>query len=308
MPELAIEVDEDVFSRLRAFTCSRGLDLGTFVSEQLRAVAEDTVGVIMPASAARPLLFMSRHGGRDQAAAMLATAGWYGFERPMPLHFYASALSFPGLVLDVGANTGFYSLLAACASDQNRVLAFEPDESVLQGLRGNIAANRLEDRITVSDLALSSRTGFATLYVPTQEHGLIETSSSLESAFKGVHSELRQVQVDTLDNTLEKLSVGQQSVSLLKVDVEGHEAAVLEGGARTVARWRPIVFVEVLAGADASTLSRFIAEQGYLDVPLLSGTELVARGTVRFEAHAWNHALVPQERISRFLTLAHSVL
>ena len=59
--------------------------------------------------------------GRDQIAAEVARSGWEGFETPLPRFFFQTARRVPGLLVDVGANTGFYSLLGAAASPRNRL-------------------------------------------------------------------------------------------------------------------------------------------------------------------------------------------
>lgn len=244
---------------------------------------------------------MDTLGGRDQIVAAALHSSWTEFERPLPAMFHACVAHRLGLVIDVGANTGFYALLAACASRLVRVLAFEPYRTVFEVLERNIAANRTHGRIEAIPLALSSRTGEATLYIPTQEHGLMETSSSLEQGFKAVHSEALAIRTVTLDDFLAGHPLGREPVTLIKVDVEGHEAEVLAGARRTIARWRPVLFVEVLPLADAAAMTRFLTEENYVDYPIRP--DLPLRPEPRVEAHpdAWNHALVPAEAATGFL-------
>lgn len=246
-------------------------------------------------------MIMDTLGGRDQIVAAAAQSSWTGFERPLPEMFHACVAHRDGMVIDVGANTGFYALLATCASRTARVLAFEPYRAVFEVLERNIAANRASGRIDAIPLALSSRTGEATLYIPTQEHGLMETSSSLEQGFKAVHSEAQAIRTVTLDDFLDGHPRGREPVTLIKVDVEGHEAEVLAGARRTIARWRPVLFVEVLPLADASAMTRFLAEDDYIDFPIRPDARL--RPEPRVEAHpdAWNHAMIPAEAASWFL-------
>jgi FkbM family methyltransferase len=192
-------------------------------------------------------------------------------------------------------------MLGACANSSNDVIAFEPDPPVHAALQQNIDVNSLRDRITAFLMALSSTVGMASLFIPSQEHGLIESSSSLEASFKNSHSEVRRVQVDTLDRFLENPAFSQKGISLIKIDVEGHEASVLAGAHATVAKWRPILFVEVLDRADFASLSSFIAQHNYVDVPLRAEGALTAQGIVTYDQTALNHVLVPPERLAEFL-------
>lgn len=251
-------------------------------------------------------MLMDALGGRDQIVAMAAQSSWLAFEQPLPAVFHASVARDPGTVIDVGANTGFYACLAFFASPKARVLAFEPYQTVFDVLARNIAANKARGRIEPVPWALSSCRGTASLYVPTQEHGLMETSASLEQAFKEAHSEARSVETVTLDGYLATHPCAQERVTLIKMDVEGHETAVLAGARQTIARWRPLLFIEVLPPADAAALTRFLAEDDYIDVPLRPGAPLQPEEQVRSHGDAWNHALVPAEAAAQFLLLPTS--
>jgi FkbM family methyltransferase len=305
---LSISVDEAVLARAEASAAARHKALQEFLIEYLRIVGDDIATIELPHSAYRPFVQMYRHRGRDTTAGYVAKGGWDTFERPMPSYFFACAKMHPGIVIDGGANTGFYSLLAACASADNRTLAFEPDPVVYGLLRANIDANNLGSFIVTEAAALSGGEGVAPLYVPAQDHGLVETSSSLESRFKPRHYETIEVKTVTVDGLTAVTSPPGQNVSVIKIDVAGHECAVLRGAVETVARHRPVIFMEILERADIGFLSHFIARQGYVDVPLRSDGPLMAQGTVAFDPAAWNHAFVPTEFVARFLTASRAAI
>ena len=206
-------------------------------------IADDTVSVEINGSGR---FRMALHQRRDLVAAIIADGGWEAFESPMPMYYFAHLAESPGLVIDVGINTGFYAFVACLASSLNFVLGFEPDATVREFLWQNIGLNQLADRISVSPVALSNRIGVAQLYIPDPGHGLIESSSSLDGSFKVRHSGVVEVNVSTLDAVLSSQIWQDQPVSAIKIDVEGHELAVLEGAASTIEKWRPLVFVEYL--------------------------------------------------------------
>ena len=120
-------------------------------------------------------------GGAD-AVAVQMQRGLY--EAPLPMLTMAIAIRTKGLFIDVGANNGLYSILAAIARPDLRGLAFEPYPPVVDVLRGNLAINALDARIDVVQCALSDHDGEAALFLPDQGHGLLETSCSLEAKFK----------------------------------------------------------------------------------------------------------------------------
>lgn len=303
---IRLNIDEASLARAEAYAASKRLTIEALVSLYLRDIGDDLVSAALPSGACQPFMQMLRHKGRDTTAAFLGKGGWNEFERPMPGCFYAWARMVPGLIVDGGANTGFYALLSAYASAQNRVLAFEPDPAVHGLLQRNIDANGLGARITAYATALSDRNGHGVLHIPTQDHGVIETSSSLEGKFKSQFSEVLEVETVTIDHALGAPDLRGQRVSLIKIDVAGHEAAVLAGAERTIAEHRPVVFAEVLDRAEFDLLSRFVARHDYLDVPLRPQGTLTAQGAVTFVGEAWNHALVPAEALPRFLGAARS--
>lgn len=252
-------------------------------------------------------ILMDPVNGRDQIVLMAAGSSWDEFERPLPGIIRACAEAAPrGVIVDVGANTGFYALIAARAAPAARILAFEPFPLALDTLRRNIAVNA-GVRIRAVPMALSDHTGTATLYVPTQEHGLVETSSSLEEGFRSNYGSTQIVPTTTLDTFLSADRLARQRVTMIKADVEGHEASVIAGARATIARWRPLLFLEVLPHGDAVALTRFLAEERYVDIPIRQGVPLRTEPHVVHHGDAWNHALVPAEGAERFLQLAATV-
>ncbi len=303
---ITIGLDDPELARAEAYAAAKRRTIEELVHGYLRSIGNDFVEAELPRGSCNPFLQMQRHGGRDTTAGFLARGAWDEFERPMPGYFYAWARLHPGIVIDGGANTGFYSLLAANASAQNHVLAFEPDPLIRGLLQANIEANGLAARVAAHAAALSDRNGRGMLHIPTQDHGVIETSSSLESKFKSRFSEVLEVETLTIDEVAGTWDLHGLPVRLIKIDVAGHEGAALAGAEETVARHRPVVFAEVLDRADFGVLSQFIARHNYTDVPLRSQGALSGQGTVTFEGDAWNHALVPAETLPRFLVAARS--
>ena len=257
----------------------------------------------LPDDAARKSFKMRRHNGRDQVATALADGGWESFEQPFPAYFYGWAKLCPGLIVDVGANTGFYTLLAACASPMNRVISVEPNSEIMAVCQDNVLLSGMTAQVMAAPLALSDKPGRATLFIPTQEHGLIETSSSLEAGFKAAHSEMREVEVDTLDGYVNRHRPGE-AISIIKVDVEGHEPSVLKGARDTIAAWRPVLFVEVLWPGVAEFSTTFLKDHDYSDLPLKLDGPLASGTEVEFVSDGWNHAFVPNEKLALFMTLS----
>lgn len=135
--------------------------------------------------------------------------------------------------LDIGANKGVYAwLLRDCS---RAVYAFEPNPKMYRFLK-RLAG----DRITVSPVAVSDRTGPATLRVPRHRRGGFSNQGASLSDVK-VPGDFMGVEIQA--QRLDDMEIGD--VGFIKIDVEGFEQAVLEGGRETIARDRPVLLIEM---------------------------------------------------------------
>ena len=237
-------------------------------------------------------ILLSTARGRDSIALRLARGGWTGFEAPVPDVVAACAQCIEGVFFDVGANTGLYSLLVARASLRTSVYAFEPYPPARENLLVNITCNSLASRINVTEFALSERKGIQAMYIPLQDHGSIESSSSLNPDFKPEHARVIQVKTITLDEYVQDNEINH--LGLLKIDVESTEHQVIAGALETIKRNRPLIVLEVLHLANHQWLNHFCQENSYraftLHVDSIRG-----RDQVTFDNSAWNQCFCPQE-------------
>lgn len=131
-------------------------------------------------------------------------------------------------VIDVGAYTGLFSLIAA--QEGANVIAFEPNAAVRARFRENILTNRYEDDIQVLAMAASDKAGEAAMEVNAK---VPLTSGGKLVSGKGI-------QLITID------SLGLDDVSAIKIDVEGHELTVILGAEKTITQCRPLLITEYL--------------------------------------------------------------
>jgi FkbM family methyltransferase len=229
---------------------------------------------------------MYRLGGNDQIVRAIHDNGWRGFERPLPDVFCLLVRELKGgVVYDVGANTGFYGLVAVTANRHIEVQAFEPARQILPLLERNVALSPHRNRIEINAMGVSDRCGSAKLYVPPTS-GVVETSSSLEPDFKLEHLQSYEVPVTTIDRHWS--GIGRPDVAMVKIDVEGHELPALRGATEMVSQSRPVLVVEVLAGAPMAGLEEFVSAHDLVDIRV-SPMELVIGDTIQWHELAWNH-------------------
>lgn len=149
--------------------------------------------------------------------------------------------------VDVGAYMGIHSMLMGrMVGDSGQVYAFEPQRKMYRELVHNIALNDLEDVVLPLRFALGAHRAVIEMdaaavrtfsgpagpsAVPILEDGSVSVGAG------GDKAELRPL--DDFNLT---------GVSLIKIDVEGHEAEVLKGAQATIAANRPVVVLEILGG------------------------------------------------------------
>jgi FkbM family methyltransferase len=156
--------------------------------------------------------------------------------------------------IDVGANEGSY--IHFMRRYARRAYAFEPVPWLAERLH-----DKFGDDVTVIPAALSDTAGRAQLRIPVIDGELITGLSSLDTP-AGTATDMREVEVETV--ALDDAYSGD--LGFIKIDVEGHEDAVLRGARRTVARCRPRVQIEIIEDLSPGGLCRadaFFGELGY---------------------------------------------
>lgn len=176
-------------------------------------------------------------------------------------------------VIDVGANLGFFTRLFVERSCCANVLAIEPEERNLSALREG-AARWGRGRVQIIEAAVAEVNGTVNLRVDDRNHADHQLASD------GLP--VRSVRLDDL--VAER---GVRHVGMIKIDVQGAEARVLQGGTDVLAQHRPAIFIELdperleKQGATPAVLLDLLADAGYA-FSLLSaaGAEPCSRETV----------------------------
>ena len=249
--------------------------------------------------------FMNRDD-LDFIAGQIWERGLSAYEAPTPGLIVSLCQGGAGAVLDVGANTGVFSLLAAASSPVSEVFAFEPLGHIRQILDANLSLNpSLSPRVHVHACALSNRTGSSRFFETVNDQGFLTTSSSLEASHArcvdGGKFLDGEVETITVDAWAERY-LGDMPIRLMKIDVESHEYAVIEGAAAMIARHRPMIILEVLPGAEVRPIQQMIDKQRYL---VFAITPMALRQTFRlhYSSDATNHLLCPVEQVERVFRL-----
>lgn len=164
----------------------------------------------------------------------------------------------PGMTFyDVGANIGFFSLLAArIVGPLGRVVSFEADSEIAARLRENLARNGFEKATVVQRAVWSEPT---TVFFARADSKVSPDRGLGHVAVHGNSSNTTAVDAIALDG----FAGSERPPDFIKCDVEGAEAAVFAGAEKLLRQKRPILLVEMHSAEDHRLLSRKFSEFAY---------------------------------------------
>jgi FkbM family methyltransferase len=175
---------------------------------------------------------------------------WLGSYEYEKQHALARALAPGNVVYDLGANVGFYSLLASVlVGTAGRVYCFEPLARNIVYLRMHVALNGLENCF-VFEAAVSDTDGDAR-FDPLAEPSMGRLSDRGDQV-------VRTVRLDSLVDRGQILPP-----TLMKIDIEGGEFAALKGAARIIEKYRPTIVLSTHGVEVHRTCLQFLSERGY---------------------------------------------
>jgi len=136
--------------------------------------------------------------------------------------------------LDIGANSGIYSLLASKRC--SKVFSFEPDSVTRSRLEKNIKLNNIKN-VKVIPYAVSDRESRANFYINPSNRGM-------NSLFNPTGKlGLSSVKTTTVDKVVKRLKI--RKISFVKMDIEGSELNALRGSVNTIERFKPLFLMEI---------------------------------------------------------------
>jgi len=148
------------------------------------------------------------------------------------------AAAVDGVMLDIGAHVGMFAALF-CTASAHDVLCFEPVAASQKAIEETAALNGFGDRIQVVVAAVGDRVGVTSMHLDAAT-GFAQAQNYESSPVSS--SEQIVVQTTTVDAIRQTTD---KKVGLLKIDVEGFEAEVLEGATQTLLGDQPVVAIEI---------------------------------------------------------------
>ena len=166
--------------------------------------------------------------------------GYASGKNERPVQEAIASLLHPGDVFyDIGANIGFFSVIAAqLVGPKGQVYAFEPVPDNISLLEHNLALNGFR-QAQVLQYAISNRTGKGELLLADWNGGATLSAASAPPDLKGALT----VDLVTIDALVTQKNIG--APTLAKIDVEGAELDVLEGMVETIETYHPVIIFEI---------------------------------------------------------------
>ncbi|TMJ05592.1 MAG: FkbM family methyltransferase [Alphaproteobacteria bacterium] len=202
--------------------------------------------------------------------------------------------------IDAGASIGIYA--AEMARYAGRVLAFEANPEVAAFAR-RVAAGNVE----VINVALSSATGRTTLTVPVNAKGRAVTElASIVPKESGTG-----IAIGVETRRLDDFAVA--NCSFIKIDVEGHEEAVLDGASALIAAQRPVLMIELVEAFNPGVVARlteryaamsytvFFSKHGLKPIAEFDAARDQDEALMPSREYVANFFFIPQEKCERLL-------
>lgn len=162
-------------------------------------------------------------------------AKFYGRYGEVELHLLKFLCRRDADAIDVGANDGSY--VHYLRRHAHKVVAFEPMPLLASALRRKFPG----DEVVIEQVALSDRADTVELHMPVVGGIVVTGCSTISTDASGTYPATQAIKV-----SMDRLDAAYKGrAGFIKIDVEGHEQAVLDGALQTIRRCRPRVLVEI---------------------------------------------------------------
>jgi len=176
--------------------------------------------------------------GDDFIPSQAYWKGYDGYEYSIIPFYYLSTRS--KVIIDIGANIGYYSLVAATANINSEIYAFEPVDRIVNRFNKQIEINNFKN-IKVEKLVVGDTNDKVSFYIPKGNSMALASSTK-----KGWVKETEEVIIKsiTLDNYSKEKKISK--IDLIKMDCEFHELEVLRGMKTILEKDKPLILMEIL--------------------------------------------------------------
>ena len=193
---------------------------------------------------------------------------------------YLSNIDSRGVIFDIGANVGIFSLDFWLKHNSLEYYLFEPIPMTYRGLINNALLNMgtIPDNYKTHNIGMSDKKGSFDFFVPASNEAasLVANEDSFyrkRADENGVYNgcddiERVECKVETVDGFIEENGI--ERVDFIKIDVEGNEKNVLKGAEASLKKYKPLVYCELLRkhakrfGYHPNEVIEYMSDMGYV--------------------------------------------
>lgn len=199
----------------------------------------------------------------------------YGYYEKNETDYWLQRCKKAKIIIDVGANVGYYSLIASKNIQQNKgtIYAFEPVDKTFARLNENILLNKIECIISYKK-AISNENSSIKINVGNDQNWGMSSINTNEH----LSNENEIVKSETLDSFCKSTNISQ--IDLIKIDVEGAEFNVLRGMQKIIEAYKPEIMIEVSdqhlnkQNVCSHDVFNFLWKEGYKSYRIIKNGEL----------------------------------
>lgn len=199
------------------------------------------------------------------------------------------------VIFDIGANTGVYSLISAAINKNAGIIAFEPGKLNYEKLVENIEVNSFKN-IKCEQKAISSENGILE-FLDVKDTISYSATLSHEKLKDMPEDNLIRYMVDvvSLDSYINENKIPE--VNLVKIDVELHEISVIKGFMNSIAKYRPIIVIEILTDEIGLHIDALLKPLNYIFYRLTDKNKMEKIDNLKSgKVYHWNFLLVPDDK------------
>jgi FkbM family methyltransferase len=188
---------------------------------------------------------------------------WNGIENgweKRSVNIWLELSKVSSVIIDVGANTGIFSILSKAINKEARVVSFEPVKFISDKFIRNMELNNF--KYELSDFALSDEAGSTNVHSESLNNSY--TIAIDNKNVKGDVQEYNKLEIKTirLDQFIEDNKI--ERIDLMKIDVERHEPMVLEGMGKYLKEMKPDLLIEIQTDEIGQKIQNLVEGCGYL--------------------------------------------
>ena len=201
-------------------------------------------------------------------------SGLYSIDESTSIKVWEELSMVSSTIIDIGANTGIFTLVAKSVNPNANVIAFEPITRIYEKLLKNIYINKYD--AAAFDIGISNFDGEQEIYDFPNIKNPYSASLDLQQVNEissRTQFDLKKILISTkkLDSFINEMQIKKLTNTLIKIDVEQHEPFVLDGMKNMMQELKPIILIEILNNKIGDAVTEFMQNYSYDYFKIIEG-------------------------------------